>query len=678
MKRYRYAKWLGCLTVAAMMSACNDYLDITPPTGIPPEEYFNSDTELGAYVDDMYEDFLPSHGGMYSWGIFGWDSGTDNMIGSENGDQYDGTWYTSTGDGNYSFSKIRRCNYFFNYVMPKYEAGAISGEESTIKHYIGEVYLMRAVAYFDLYKNFGDLPIITEMLPDDEATLIAASKRYPRNEVARFIMSDLDIASGYFKDTDASMQGVAEKTRLSNDVACLLKSRLGLYEGSWLTYHADYVPGGSKWLGSTIWPNYQYPAGSREAEINYFLERAYAAADSVVKTHPLVENTGKVQQSTSDPANPYMDMYATEDMSGYSEVVLWRPYSRSLGVGHCVTYNAQVTNAGVGTTRSLVNSFLMADGKPIYASSYTYNEAGISKVRENRDARIYVWLKAPGQCNYFINTTSDLGEAGQQYEPASPAITSTDESKGKAVTGYMLRFGNSYDKENNSNTGGFIASPSYMAAEAYLNYIEAYYMRHGQRGGNVDAYWNELRQKHGCLTASIDETINFTDMSKEAGEWNTGKNDCGYDWGAYSNGQVLSDKTLYSIRRERRCELMAMGLRDMDLKRWRSYDQMETTPYHIEGFQLWANADGDIVDEYNYRRLQYDPDNNRSTVSAPDRSLFLRPWEILRSSNTYNGATWHAAYYLRPIPTRQFDLCGEGVLYQNPGWSVEPNTPPLD
>ena len=515
MKKYRYAKWLGCLTAAVMMSGCNDYLDITPPTGIPPENYFNSDTELAAYVDDMYEDFLPSHGGMYSWGMFGWDSGTDNMIGQNPSSSYVGTWYTGMSDGNYSFSKVTRCNYFFNYVMPKYEAGELDGEESLIKHYIGEVYFMRAVAYFDLYKQFGDLPIITEMMPDDEAVLIEASKRFPRNEVARFIMSDLDIASGYFKDTDASTPGVAEKSRISNDAAMLLKSRLGLYEGTWLKYHEDYVPGGSKWTGRDMYPNYQYPAGSREAEINYFLERAYEAADSVVANHPLVENTGHVQQSADEDPNPYMDMYATEDMSGYSEVVLWRPYSRTLGVGHCVVYNAQVTNAGVGTTRSLVNSFLMADGKPTYASSYTYEEDGISKVRQNRDARITVWLKQPGQVNYFFNVDSELGEAGQITEPTNPAIASTDDSKGKAVTGYTLRMGNSYDKEQNSNTGGYTGSPSYMASEAYLNYIEAYYERHHKRGGNVDAYWTELRQKHGRITASIQTTIDATNMERK-------------------------------------------------------------------------------------------------------------------------------------------------------------------
>ena len=37
------------------------------------------------------------------------------------------------------------------------------------------------------------------------------------------------------------------------------------------------------------------------------------------------------------------------------------------------------------------------------------------------------------------------------------------------------------------------------------------------------------------------------------------------DWGAYTGGSVISDKTLYNIRRERRCEFLAEGLRYMDL-----------------------------------------------------------------------------------------------------------------
>jgi len=37
---------------------------------------------------------------------------------------------------------------------------------------------------------------------------------------------------------------------------------------------------------------------------------------------------------------------------------------------------------------------------------------------------------------------------------------------------------------------------------------------------------------------------------------------------------------------------MAEGFRNMDLRRWRSMDQMITQPYHVEGFNLWDEMYG--------------------------------------------------------------------------------------
>ena len=75
----------------------------------------------------------------------------------------------------------------------------IAGDENKIRQYIGELHFFRAYAYFSLYKSFGDLPIVTEAMPDNEAILVAANKRSPRNEVARFILADLDSAVTYME-----------------------------------------------------------------------------------------------------------------------------------------------------------------------------------------------------------------------------------------------------------------------------------------------------------------------------------------------------------------------------------------------------------------------------------------------------------------------------------------------
>ena len=87
-------------------------------------------------------------------------------------------------------------NFFFASVLPRFGEdlngadNTISGELSSIRHYIGEMYTLRALEYFKRYQSFGDYPIITEPLTDNMEILTGAAKRSPRNEVARFILSD--------------------------------------------------------------------------------------------------------------------------------------------------------------------------------------------------------------------------------------------------------------------------------------------------------------------------------------------------------------------------------------------------------------------------------------------------------------------------------------------------------
>lgn len=64
--------------------------------------------------------------------------------------------------------------------------------------------------------------------------------------------------------------------RLSPDVAILLKSRVALFEGSWLNYFKGtaFVPNGEGWPGKAkdYNANYEYPSGNIDNEITYFLQ----------------------------------------------------------------------------------------------------------------------------------------------------------------------------------------------------------------------------------------------------------------------------------------------------------------------------------------------------------------------------------------------------------------------
>ena len=188
--------------------------------------------------------------------------------------------------------------------------------------------------------------------------------------------------------------------------------------------------------------------------------------------------------------------------------------------------------------------------------------------------------------------------------------------------------------------------------------------------GHILEYWKIVRQKAGFTGDAVNPevTIQATDMSKEK-----------LDWGAYTAGTLLTDKVLYNIRRERRCELMAEGLRWMDLERWRSLDQLISTPYHIEGFHLWNTP----MEKYWYTPDQLVADGSvNATVSPKSASEYFRPYEILKTNLLYNGMTWQMAQYLQPLPIHQFILTSsdhasvdKSPLYQNPYWPTESDMP---
>ena len=646
------------LALAGTFCSCNDYLDKEPLSNITPDKYFTDDSQLAAYLNNYYSGILPSHGN-WSYGLFGNDSQTDNQTSRVYDDKYvKGKWKVDHEEtSNWVFTYINNINYLIQQVAPKFEDGTYTSNAA--KHYLGEAYFLRAYEYFKRYQMFGDFPIITEPLGEELALLQAASARAPRNEVARFIIADLDKAITLLGATDMAT------TRINKDAALLLKSRVALFEGSWLKNFAGtaFVPGTSEWPGASKNSSFSYKEGF-EKEVKWFFEQAMDAAEQVADkmVGKLALNTGVVPQkectSMTDVlnANPYMAVFSAENMSSYPEVLMWRQYNKGLGVQHCVVMATHHGNYGVGVTRGLVDGFLMKNGLPIYADGSEYQgDKTIAAVRADRDPRLNVFLKEKGQYNLLFPHSEATHSV--EVEPA-PALFAADNSD-RYVTGYALRKGWSPDGIQCGNGNNYTGCVVFHGAEALLNYMEACYEATGALDDKAAAYWVALRERQGMDT-DFQKTIDATVVAKEAAG----------DWGAYTAGQLI-DATLYNIRRERRCELMAQGLRWMDLCRWRAMDQMVTTPYHIEGIHLWNTP---LEAEYTADQLK--------AASSKERSEYYRPYEVDQTSEVYNGYVWTMAHYLRPIMAKQFQLTSTdptdfstSTIYQNPYWPTKANQP---
>jgi hypothetical protein len=655
---------INLFTIALVMlffTSCDDYLDREPLSNVTPNDYLWSEADLAAYTINQYN--FPSHEGWNS-GTFATDNHTDNQVTSNYSNIWvPGEWRVPQSGGAWDFTKIRNCNYFLETVLPRWEAEGLKGSSENIAHYIGEAYFLRAYEYFNKVQTLGDFPIITTTLNDNMEELIEASVRKPRNEVAHFILEDLDTAIELLKTTPPN-----GKNRISKYAAYLFKSRVALHEATWLKYHKGtaLVPGGAGWPGDPA----TVSGFNIDSEINFFLAEAMAAAEEVADVIPLVNNTKDDGYNSSN--NPYAQMFASSDLNGFDEVLMWRAYDPSLGISHNVNHYVNQNGANTGFSREFVDNFVMANGLPIYNSASGYaGDDSVQVVKIGRDNRLQLFMKVPGELRYTDKTNVDGTPILEGY-PDILGITET-----RYVTGYALKKGFSYLAQESEGSSGSIGSIIFRAAEAYLNYIEASYLKEGSINSKADQYWKAIRERAG-VESNYNVTVDATVLSEEA------KN----DFAAYSAGELLSDPILYNIRRERRCELMAEGLRMFDLKRWRALDQLAENPHIMEGFKIWGAMQDWYVDEDGESRLvEPGTDGKTPNVSSSADSEYMRPYTVnVDNSNlVLNGYRWTQAHYLTPIAIQHFIITAENagdlsssVIYQNPGWPLQANSGALD
>ena len=664
MKKMKYiniAKVLLLSCSLAILPACDDFLDEEPQSEVSPEKYLLNESQLEAYVNKYYADYdnwksdsddkggmIPSFWGSENGSTYKDDNATDNQQGT-NGRYLKDTWTVAQSGGKWNFTNINALNYYLQTVVPRLENGELTGTESNLKHLVGEGYFLRALEYFFRLQRLGDFPIVKTVLPDEQEALTEASKRSPRNEVARFILSDLDQAISL-------MNNNVKKTRLSKNAALLLKSRVALFEATWEKYHAGtaLVPNGTGWPGAGKDYNagYQFPSGSIEKEIEFFLTEAMSAASQVADAVQLTENNQIIRDQASKGKNPYYDMFASHDPSGYSEVIMYRGYDLSLNNSH--HFNHYLYSGGnTGYTHQFEQVFLMENGLPIYAAGSGYaGDDYITDTKIGRDWRWRLFMKAPKEAKAVDNI------ATVEYFPEAPRLYVSD-AKNATSTGYIQGKGYSLDYNDQLLGKDQTAFVVYRASEAYLNYIEASYLKNGNIDATADKYWKALRARAGVDT-DYQKTINATDMSKEALN----------GWDAYSHG-ALVDATLYNIRRERRCEFIGEGFRYMDLIRWRALDQLNG--YQLEGAKIFGPMKSIFGDNLKYDQA----DEKNNNVSSPSLSDYLRPNQVTSTNQYYNGLYFYEAHYLDPIAVQHFMITSpdgstvsQSPIYQNPGWPI--------
>ena len=325
---------------AVVLSSCNDAFLERSPQEINDQTFWSTPSDLETYANAFY-DILP--GGVSNYD----DTWSDNQV-PRSMESYIWQQYSvPTEDSNWSksaWSNIRSINYFMTHY------GQVTGDESEINRYVGEMRFFRALEYYSKIRTYGDVPWLEEDLNTDSEELYGP--RTPRNEVIQHIIDDLDFAIEWLPEGRVS----SSDNRLTADVARHVKARVCLYEGTYYKYHSDL---GYEWES--------------------LLQEAAEASDE------LIASGNYSIYSTGDTEHDYYDMFIMEDKSNLSEAILYIDYAdplRKHNWGH------GAWEANTGFSKDFIDSYLYADGLPKALTSYPTPDDSIEVEFVNRDPRL--------------------------------------------------------------------------------------------------------------------------------------------------------------------------------------------------------------------------------------------------------------------------------------------------
>lgn len=593
---------LVLLSGLLIVLSCNDdYMERYPENAVSDGSVWKTPADLKLYVNNFYnfgdnydEQLLWRATGTGHIGIFTLDrdNGSDTQIPKNYSQHMNGQTAIPANGGGWNvntWKALRNINYFFaNYRKAE-------GDQAEIDRYVGEALFFRAVFYFRKLCQFGDVPWYEDLLVPYEENLF--NKRDPRNFVVDKLMEDLDKAVSYLPSR-TTWDG-----RVNKETAMLLQARIALYEGTWEKYHAGTV------------------FGVEASNGEKYLEKAKAVTDQLIALGTCgLDNVGV--------KNGYQLVFNQKNYSNSKEVLFWREYNQSMGLGHAWS-NFSTYGAETGLTRRMIDMYLCSDGKPIGDNPLYKGDNTLVDIVADRDPR--------------LNQTIYVNDGEHEQFPGEVFQYPAFEQLGKeCITGYQLYKGHVPALS--------LASSSHETAMIYFRYAEALLIN------------AEAKAELGTITQSdIDNTINqlrrrlvvaddaqMADMKLE--EVNA--------LPASSRMFPSLSNIINEIRRERTVELAAEGFRVDDIFRWAAADIL-IKGYIPQGAKV-AQWQGDLNPEPSSGFTE------AVTGLKTDAQGYITPYAA-QTSFPQTGYNFNLNRdYLRPLPTDQLTLNQE--LKQNPGW----------
>lgn len=568
-------------------SSCSDFLDREPITKPEAGNFLTGAIQVENYINGLYMT-LPSFS-KFGLGVRSEEKNSDNIIAEKYDARLHGqnNQFSGASDWQTGYQNLRKVNYFFhNYKVPEAQ------ENEDVLSLKGEAYFLRAYWHFDLLKKFGSIPVM-DAFWDENATI--AGLQIPaktRNEVARFILSDLVEAKNLLHS-----RGKYSGIRINKEAAMVLAMNVALYEGTWEKYHSS-----DDFASSTN-------------ESNYFLGEVINWGNEQFGCGIDLYKTGQ------NPGDAFAALFNSKDLSGMGEVLLWRKYSSDEGVFHDVNGNLKAgvvdSEGAAGITQSLVDNYLNADGTFIDPTNEKFKD--FKETFEGRDPRLIQTVMNEGA--KFASATTATPMHLEEYTDEEKNTISPPKLAGdgntRSLTGYHIRLG--IDTTFVSGNGE-TALPIIRYAEGLLAYAEAAAELEMWSDDIANKTLKALRERAGVKYLAPAKDANFTDFG-------------------YALTPVLQE-----IRRERRSELALQGFRLDDLMRWKA-----------DKLIVGKRGKGAYVGDESILFKSYSPDNQkriRERLTLDDNKWADPMAGTLPSGYQFHADR----DYLLPIPPSELEL----------------------
>ena len=618
MKKYisvkKASKLLAMVLMAVMIVGCSDFLTREPLSEYDGNDIYANESAINQGLTGCYQMLYQDLGDQTStiplmvlWDMytpFGIERAVNTGIGINNINlttnfTVELLWATL-------YKSVSRCNNLLSGAEPNFDDLSMQAKQ----HY-AEAKILRAYYYWELVSLFGDIPLFTAPVTDEESKGVAVT---PWKDVVDFLLSDMDEVLEYlpWRYTSDEDWGRVDKT-----VALGLKARLALYAGSWYKF------------------GYGYKGVKDEVQAAIYFEIAAKAAKAVMDQGvrslcPMFDDLfTRVGQMTFAAQDENMLQMLFSDQ-GVKK-------TQFLSAGEGVRMFAQ---SGRFPTQQLVDTYECSNGKRIDDPTSGYDP---TDPFTNRDPRL----------KYTVYTQHDtiIGNTGGQamkflmevYNPQTKLfnadgtwvmVENKDYTGGVAQYGYVQsgvgyawRKYNYFDDED-------VFTPSYNIilmryAEILLTYAEAK-IELNQLDATVHSAIDQVRARPSVNMPSILSV----DPSREG-------------------DQV---KMRQIVRRERKAELVKESLYFFDMRRWRLGALQNAEPTY--GYPIATDVDekkGTYPDGYTQATpdmVPYygEPGSDRDLNDIPSYAAYA---DKLRMRDESRPRNWDDKYYIWPIPSTE-------------------------